>query len=61
MSKQMKIAVTVMLTVECQDNSIQAEDIVNDMDYDFESSSAGAEIVDTEIREYETVSDMANY
>lgn len=53
MSKQMKVAVTVMLTIDCEDNSLDVDDVISDMEYDFESQSAGCEIVDTEIREYE--------
>ena len=52
MRKQV-IYVTVRLEVECEDRTLEADDIVSDMDYSFESQSAGATIVDTEITEFE--------
>jgi hypothetical protein len=53
MSKLMTIYVTTKLVVNCEDMSVTADEIVSDMDYSFEMSAAGAEIVDTEILDYE--------
>ena len=53
MSKLMTIYVTTKLVVNCEDMSITADEVVSDMDYSFEMSAAGAEIVDTEILDYE--------
>lgn len=52
MSKRIIMYVTAKLVIECEDKSITAEDIMNDMDYSFESSSAGAIVADTEILDY---------
>lgn len=55
MSKLMTIYVTTKLVVACEDMSITADEVVSDMEYRFEMSAAGAEIVDTEILDYELV------
>ena len=55
--KTMIIYVTTKLVVECEDHSLTPQDVISDVDYIFESQSAGAVIVDTEIVEFDVIQD----
>ena len=50
--KTMIMYVTTKLVIECEDRTLTPDDIASDMDYSFEVSAAGAQIVDTEILDY---------
>lgn len=50
--KTMIVYVTTKLVIECEDRTLSSDDVMNDVDYSFESSAAGAQIVDTEILDY---------
>ena len=47
------IYATVRIEVDCEDKSLTADDIVTELDYNFEVPHAGATVVDTEIIEFE--------
>lgn len=51
MARKMYVIVSTRLIIEAEEN-VTLDDIISDMDYNFISQTDGAEIVDTEIREY---------
>lgn len=53
MSKLMVVYVTARLEVHCEDMSISPREVFEDLDYNFEFTAAGAEIIDTELVEFE--------
>jgi len=55
MSKTVVVQVVVELEVECEDMSLHASDIVNELQFNFEVGASGAEIVSAELVEYETI------
>jgi hypothetical protein len=50
---KMVIYVTARIEVECEDKSLTAQDIVNELEYVFEVPLAGATVVESEIVEFE--------
>ena len=55
--KTMIIYVATKLVVECEDNTVTPQDVISDVDYTFESQSIGANIVDTEIVDFDVIKD----
>lgn len=55
--KTIVMYVTARVVVECEDLSIDADEIFNDMDYDFSTDYSGTRVVDTELVEFEVSGD----
>jgi len=52
MSRKVYVRVITRLIID-MDEGIEVDEVLENMDYDFTSSTDGAEIVDTEIMEWE--------
>lgn len=52
MSRKVYVEVTSRLIVE-MDEGIEVSNVIDEMDYDFNSQTEGADIVDTTIESYE--------
>lgn len=53
--KRVVMYITARVEFECEDMSVQPNELFEDLDYNFEASSAGALVTDTELFEYEVV------
>ena len=51
------IYVTARIEIQCEDMSLEPNELFEDMDYNFELNTAGAEVIDTELVEYEVAKD----
>ena len=52
MSRKVYVEVTTRLIID-MDEGIEVDEVIGELDYDFTSTTDGADIVDTEIRDYE--------
>ena len=52
MSRKVYVNVTVRVIMEVE-NDVEISDVISEMDYSFTSSTTGADIVETEISDYE--------
>ena len=53
MSKKIVMYVTARIEIDCEDQSVSAEELFQEMDYSFEVPAAGATVVDTELTDFE--------
>lgn len=53
MSKKIVMYVTARIEIDCEDQSVDADELFQEMDYSFEIPAAGATVVDTELIDYE--------
>lgn len=52
MARKVTVEVKVKLTIN-MDEGIEVSDVINELDYDFTSSTDGADVEDTEILDHE--------
>ena len=52
--RKVYVSVTTRLIIQMEEG-IEVSDVIEDMAYDFNSNTEGADIVDTEIREHEVL------
>ena len=52
MSRKVYVEVKTRLIIQ-MDEGVEVDDVIQEMDYNFQSNTVGADIVDTEIRDYE--------
>ena len=52
MSRKVTVEVKVKLTID-MDEGIEVGDVIGEMEYDFTSCTDGADIIDTEVENYE--------
>jgi len=56
MTKKIKVQVTVILEIEVKvRNTPETSEIMQEIDYDFTSTTEGAKVVNTEIQDFEQI------